>query len=216
MNTSAEEASFTYKPFVDALTAMCIVGRDADYHVQNPNWIYTKRSYLRNLFKHWEIENADTLKENIKHSITIGQRKEFEDISCILSSLSEDGRLKYIESETGDANRKYKLTIVNQYLGRMPSGGIAAVDYTWTVFKCCAGLKMDYLTEEEKWSNIGEVIQIVKSNYSNWKDYLVSFTVGSAFNSINRNSDYISENKAVLTKLFVSHSSPLRQAHLGS
>ncbi|WP_282935557.1 DUF1266 domain-containing protein [Paenibacillus sp. RC67] len=214
MNASAVNAKFASQPYIDALTAMCIVGRDGDYHVQNPNWIYSKRNYLRNFCNHWGVGSSDELKENISWSLKVGSRAEFADMSRTLSVLSESDRTRYIELEKDNPTQSYKLSIVNEYLGRMPAGGIAANDYAWVVFKCCAGYKMDYLTEEEKWTYLNEVIQTVKSRYSNWKDFLISFSVGSAFISVNQSADYISENKALLTKLLTSHYSPLWQANL--
>ncbi|WP_179135892.1 DUF1266 domain-containing protein [Paenibacillus sp. 32352] len=214
MNPGAEQIKLASLPYVEALTAMCIVGRDGDYHVQNPEWIYSKRSFMRNMFAHWGVGSSDELKQNIEWSLATGQRKEFDDMTLLLSSLSEQDRMRYLESQKGDTAQSFKMSIVNSYLGRMPAGGIAANDYTWAVFKCCAGHKMDYLTEDEKWTYIGDIIQLVKSQYSNWKDYLISFTVGGAFNSTLQSSDYISENRAIITKLLVSDYSPLRQAIL--
>ncbi|WP_239617738.1 DUF1266 domain-containing protein [Cohnella mopanensis] len=214
MNISTAEAQETAQLYIDALSAMCIVGKHGDYHVQNPNWIFTKRNYLRNLCQHWEVGNSDELKDNIKWSLSVGHRKEFEDMNLALSTQPESDRSHYIEMEKDNPTRRYKLSIVNDYLERMPPGGIAATDYTWAVFKCCAGFKLDYLTEEEKWKYINEIIAIIRSNYTNWKDFLISFTVGSAYTSLNRSADYISENKALLAKLLVSPYSPLRKVKL--
>lgn len=214
MNASDTEAQTVLQNWANALTSMCIVGRDGDYYVQNPELMFDNRRYLRRLFTYWEIETGDALKQEIERLLSEGIRKEYEEMSLTMSTIADSDRLRYIQSESADAKRKYRLSIVNQYLWRLPDGGVAAHDYSWAIFKCCAGVKLDYIKEEEKWDCVGRIVPMVKDSFSSWKDYLYSFSVGAAFSSLQLNANFVSESKAQYAKLLVSQHSPLHKVNL--
>jgi len=214
MNASELDAKAVMQSWAYALTSMCIVGRDGDYFVQNPEFMFNNRTYLRNMFSFWNIENADALKQDIEWLLAEGIRKEYGEMSLILSTVADSERLRYIQSESADAKRKHQLSVVNQYLWRLPAGGVAAHDYSWAVFKCCAGVRLGYLKEEEKWDYVGRIVPMVKDAFSNWKDYLFGFSAGSAFNSMHLNANFVSESKVQYAKLLVSRHSPLQKVSL--
>ncbi|MDO3676369.1 DUF1266 domain-containing protein [Paenibacillus ehimensis] len=200
--------------YVEAMTSLCIVGKFGEYFLRNPEMIFERRSALRGLFKFWNIANTQELKQNVEWTIAIGARKEFGELYNWLSSVSEAERAS-IGQTTADPARKHQLSVVRQYVWRMPTAGIAAYDYSMAVFRACAGQKLGYITEQEKWAYIEEVIPLVKDDFSNWKDYLYSFNVGAVFTSRLLNADYISENGVLLTKLLFSRNDSFRRASLG-
>ncbi|WP_088833227.1 DUF1266 domain-containing protein [Paenibacillus tyrfis] len=210
-DTAAQKAMNDY---VEAMTSLCIVGKFGDYFLHNPEMIFERRSILRGLFRFWNIENAEDLKQNIEWTIAEGARKEFAELYSRLSSVSEAERAS-IGHNTDDPTRKHRLSVVTQYLWRMPTAGIAAHDYSMAVYRACAGRKLGYLTEQEKWAYIEKVIPMVKEDFSSWKDYLYSFHVGAVFTSHLLNGDYVSENSVLLTKLLFSRNDSFRRATLG-
>lgn len=207
------ELAGALQPYVDAMTALCIEGRYADYHVQNPRRVFSKTSHTRNTLKLWNIENAEGLKEALEWFVSGGMRKEFAELSVTLSVLKAEQRARYIE-QTSDPVRRHKLSVADQYLGRLPAGGIAAYDCSWGVFICCAARQRVYLTEQEKWDYIGRFVGLAKENYSEWKDYMAGFAAGAAYSFGQKRGSYISDNQAVFAKLLRSRYSPFRKAAL--
>ncbi|WP_339324383.1 DUF1266 domain-containing protein [Paenibacillus sp. FSL W8-0194] len=207
------ELAGALQPYVDAMTALCIEGRYADYHVQNPNRVFSKTTDTRNTLKLWNIENADGLKEALEWFLAEGMRKELADLGGTLSVLKDEKRAGYIE-ETQDPVLRHKLSVANQYLGRLPAGGIAAYDCSWGVFISCAARKMVYLTEQERWDYVARFVALAKENYSDWNDYMAGFAAGAAYAFGQKRSSYISDNQAVFAKLLRSRFSPFRKVQL--
>ncbi|WP_054975373.1 DUF1266 domain-containing protein [Paenibacillus sp. A3] len=210
-DTAARKALNDY---VEAMTSLCIVGKFGEYFLHNPEMLFERRSGLRGMFKFWDIADAQGLKQNLEWTITAGARKEFAELYNRLSSVSEAERAS-IGQNTDDPARKHMLSVVRQYLWRVPTAGIAAHDYSMAVFRACAGRKLGYLTEQEKWAYIGVVIPMVKGDFSSWKDYIYSFHIGAVFRSHLLNADYISENSILLTKLLFTRNDSFRRATLG-
>ncbi|KEQ27459.1 DUF1266 domain-containing protein [Paenibacillus tyrfis] len=209
-DTAAQKALNDY---VEAMTSLCIVGKFGDYFLHNPEMIFERRSVIRGLFNFWSITDTQGLKQNLEWTIAEGARKEFAELYSRLTSVSEAERAS-IGHNTDDPTHKHRLSVVRQYLWRMPTVGIAAHDYSMAVYRACAGRKLGYLTEQEKWAYIEEVIPMVKKDFSSWKDYLYSFHVGAVFTSHLLNADYINENSVLLTKLLFSRNDSFRRASL--
>lgn len=208
-----KETALRLQPYVDAMTALCIGGRYADYHIQNPSRSYSKRSNIRKTLKLWEIENETNLKDALAWLTSHGLRKEFAELSGMLSVLSVENRARHIE-ETDDPIQKHKLSVIAQYLGRLPAGGIAAYDYSWAVFICCAAHKINYMTEQDKWDHIDRFVGLAKESYSEWNDYMAGFAIGAVYSFGHKRSGYVADNQRVFAKLMFSCLSPFRKVRL--
>ncbi|MDR9853910.1 DUF1266 domain-containing protein [Paenibacillus sp. VCA1] len=207
------EIAARLQPYVDAMTALCIEGRYAEYHIQNSSRSFSKRSFNRKTLKLWNIENAAGLRDVLDWFASDGMRKEFAETSGMLSVLSAEKRARQIE-ETEDPIQKHKLSVANQYVGRLSAGGIAAYDYSWGVFICCAARKMDYLTEEGKWDHIARFVGLAKESYSEWNDYMAGFAAGAVYSYGHKRVGYVADNQAVFAKLMFSRLSPFRKVRL--
>jgi hypothetical protein len=203
-------AKISLRRYTHALLTLCSAERGNEYLILNSRITFSRRKLFK-LFREMGIKNRDDFTKDIYASFRGGPRQEFSHLTSTLAALSEAERNAYISSATNDERLIYKLRIANDYLWRLPTAGIAAHDYTWVIFKCWAGCKLGYLTAEQKRKYLGEIIPLIQQSYSNWKEYMMGYYVGRAFNSITLSDDFVGQNQSILSKLLISRHSPLHR-----
>ncbi|MEO3944226.1 DUF1266 domain-containing protein [Gorillibacterium sp. CAU 1737] len=170
-----------WEPFAHAMLAFFPKGPDADYFITNPKSIFRNRYGTLSLLDRMAgIDSASGLSQDLEWRISTGIRHEFSKIYRELEWLPEAERMQRIEAITHNPLRE-KYTVANHYLRRMPSGGIAAFDATYSVFYSMAGERLDWLTADETWTLIGRSVHLAQSHYTNWYDYCTGFVAGLDF-----------------------------------
>ncbi|MNN43764.1 hypothetical protein D3C81_1580180 [compost metagenome] len=189
-------------------------GDSADYYVNKVDALYkgSKRK-LYNILARYDISNAQELKKCIDWNISVGKRNEFSRFDRELSLLMEADRIRRIESEE-NPEEQYRLNVANDYLRRMPHGGIGAYDYSFTAFYCLIGRQLGWLTKDETWSYIEKLVLLAKQNYSDWHEYCIGFVVGLEYCSQNTNFNYVKEGKNRIMRLLNFLDSPMVQIKL--
>lgn len=213
MNLNKEEDRTAWKPFLDVILSLCVSGDNADFFILNPERIYSSRNSCRAIIESYGITDADKLSEILSWMAVGNGSKEYLDMRNTLSLMSLTERNSYIQIEKHSPEYKYKLSIVNHYMGRLPSSGIDAYSYGWAMFYCYAGKELEYMKEEEKWEYVGSILQKVLKSYSSWREFIHAFAVGRLFHSSTLSADISRQTRASLIKLLVSPLSPIHKAH---
>ncbi|MEK8130329.1 DUF1266 domain-containing protein [Paenibacillus filicis] len=197
--------------YASALSAVCFSG-DSMYEVAMENK-QIRRSYYRQGLDSWTsepIKNAQSLKQVLDWIDYLGRRHRFNDWTRKLSTMSEAGRERYIQSLDGHVH-KVELLIVNRYLRRLPAGGIAAVDYAWSSFLCQAGLEFNYLTRDEYYAYLLQTARNAQRDYGGWNEYVIGFAAGIQFVDRNMSTAYMEKEKSAITELLTSRHSPFEK-----
>ncbi|MBW7477557.1 DUF1266 domain-containing protein [Paenibacillus oenotherae] len=214
MNYDDRKIRAKLQPYINALASPLFIESTSDYYLIQPELILNHAKDLGKLLDSWGLDTDDDPADNIDWFVEEGHRASFRHNCNTLARMKESERNPFIASIKDDALARHKLEIAHQYLQRMPSGGIAAFDYSWIVFKCCAGFTLGYLTESDKWRYIAQVYDMLEKSYSNSHDYMLGFAVGCIYNSSNLSSDYVRRNKAAIHKLLSSKQSPLNRVDI--
>ncbi|TVX99887.1 DUF1266 domain-containing protein [Cohnella terricola] len=181
-----------------------------DFYAQNPgSW---SNGHVKQHLGAFNISDANSLRQQLEWLITHGFREQFEQLRMLLVAIPEASHATIIESETSPERRR-QMSIVRDYMWRVSPAGIAAFDCSTAMFCCCGGKQVFTIEEAEHWSFIERIVQLTRELFSNWRDYLISLSIGSQF-ATKANVDYVGINKAVLAKLLASEHSLLRQVEL--
>lgn len=210
MNIDTQEEREAWMPYVHAVLSLCSIGQEVGYFVMNPKMQYQMWSRMRSFLKQHEIHDKEQLKTDIEWYLETGRRDEFFRDSCHLSMLSAAERNRYIQLLTNE-QRKRQLTVVNRYLWSLTPGGIAAYDYSWTMLKCIAGKKVGYLSEDEMWGYIGQIIPMIKENFSEWEAYITSYAVGQSYLMREYPFSFVSKNRKYIMQMMNSPQNPMLQ-----
>ncbi|MNW40165.1 hypothetical protein D3C74_172710 [compost metagenome] len=194
-----------------AMLSIWLEESEAEYYQPNVDIVFNQEAELKERLKEQGIEDSVELKNYINSLITWGYRGEFDTMCRKLACLTDSAREAFIASTTSDKQELHRLNIVNDYLNRIPLGGISSYDYVVIVCYCRIGNKLDYLTLVEKWDYINQVISLSKKSYTNWKDFIIGFNLGNHYANMDLSVNYISKNQTSHAKLLTSRRSPLQQ-----
>jgi hypothetical protein len=191
------------------LSMICFSG-EVSYGVSINNFKMS-RTQNRKEMEEWDITDSDSFERKLDWLFNQGRREKYNKQAHFLMSLSESERAVYIQSLPEDHVDKTDLTIVNYYLRRLPSAGIAAVDFAWAILICNAGLTFSYMTTEEYWTFILRIVHAAQRSYSGWGEFAASFAAGVQYIDGDTTFKYSNQKKHVITKLLGSKYSLFRQ-----
>lgn len=191
---------------MNALVSLILIGGVDDYYLMNPDRIFDNKELLGKMFSMWELDEQEDTAGNIDWYCNIGHRYLYEEQHKKLSGMKNP--LEHIAAINDDAQLSYQLEIVHYYLDAAPAGGIAALDYSWIVFKSWAGCTLGHITETDKRTYVDEVMQRIKNSYRSWEEYVLSFIIGRVYTSSRLSSDFVRNNKAAIYKLTDAARSP--------
>lgn len=193
---------------MNSLVSLILIGGVNDHYLMNPDLIFNNKELLRKMFKTWELEEEKDTAGNINWYFTEGHRHSFQEQLTKLSGMKEAEYRDYTATIGNNGKLRHELDVVYYYSETMPSGGIAAFDYSWIVFKCWAGCTLGFITEEDKWTYLADVVRLIKESYSNWDDYVFSFVVGRVYTSSNLSTDFVRNYKIDIYKMMKPEYNP--------
>ncbi|XOK58549.1 DUF1266 domain-containing protein [Paenibacillus elgii] len=197
-----------------AMSSLCMKGQMAFSLAKNMQAVFENKRRLQSALELWEIEDSAALKAELQWLFETGVRKEFEACQMLLSGLADTERSGYLQSlPTGEVHTG-RLHVVAYYLSRLPVKGIAAFDYSWCVYLCCAGYHRGYLSEEDQWRIVAMCVRHARIAYASWKDYIIGFAAGADFHQASPSLDHAKKYKDFFVKLLTAPESPLRQVNL--
>lgn len=197
-----------------AMSSLCMKGQMAFSLAKNMQAVFENKRRLQSALELWEIENSAALKAELQWLFETGVRKEFEDCQMLLSGLGDTERSGYLKSLPSGEAHTGKLHVATYYLSRLPVKGIAAFDYSWCVYLCCAGYRLGYLSEEDQWRIVAMCVRHARIAYSSWKDYTIGFAAGADFHQASSSLDHVKKYKDFFVKLLTAPESPLGQVNL--
>lgn len=130
------------------------------------------------LKRDWDIGNAMEMKWKLQSIMNFGCARWFNEERWILNSLSENGRIAFLE-RTDRKTGGYRL--VNKYDKEMPLTGIRAWDYSKYVYLFRSALILGYYSETEFWGCIYEIGKKVQSEYLSWREYAIAYFAGREY-----------------------------------
>ncbi|WP_339158255.1 DUF1266 domain-containing protein [Paenibacillus sp. FSL W8-0186] len=208
MNIDKPEERKAWMPYVNTVLSLCSIGQEVGYFVMNPKMQYRMWGRMRGFLKQQDIHDKEKLAATIGWFLETGRRCEYYRDYCQLSTLSAAERSRYIEALT-DEHRKRQFTVVNRYLWSLSTGGIGAYDYSWTMLNCFAGKEVGYLSENEMWAYIGQVISLIKADFSDWETYVTSYAVGQQYLLQDNPFSFVSRNRKIIMQLMNSNQNPM-------
>jgi hypothetical protein len=159
------------------LICLCNWGTGDEHHSKSLNKIQ-----LLQQLKEMGIFNQADYFQDVHTSMTKGSRHDFASMTNTLVHMSVIERGKYINSITDNETFKYKLAIANEYVWRLPEAGITAYDYTWLIYKYWIGYTLGYNSVTALRNYSDKYIPVIQQSYSNWKEFLIAYYAGRAFN----------------------------------
>ncbi|MGG4555414.1 DUF1266 domain-containing protein [Paenibacillus humicus] len=208
MNIDKPEERKAWMPYVNTVLSLCSIGQEVGYFVMNPKMQYRMWGRMRGFLKQQDIHDKEKLAATIEWFLETGRRSEYYRDYCQLSTLSAAERSRYIEA-LSDEHRKRQFTVVNRYLWSLSTGGIGAYDYSWTMLNCFAGKEVGYLSENEMWAYIGQVISLIKADFSDWETYVTSYAVGQQYLLQDNPFSFVSRNRKIIMQLMNSNQNPM-------
>ncbi|MNW27205.1 hypothetical protein D3C74_39930 [compost metagenome] len=217
MNVKLQSGSRLAEACSRALVGMCAVHPDGDYYHHSPERMFANKSELKeHMEERWEVTNAEQLKEHIEWRLREGFRHQFEENYLRLACVPEAAREDYIRDLHEGSLERYRCEIIRRFLNRMPSAGIAAHDYIYSLYYVYAGHRLKWLTDEEKKQYSLRILQAVQAVYTNWRDVVTGFFVGVAFMNVGVYSKMFEKDSLIVVKLLTSRRSPFRKISLWS
>jgi hypothetical protein len=207
MPQSAYDRQKKWQPSANAMLAFFPTGENAEYFIANPAKMFGSRDHILKLFDSLAgINSKDGLKAYIRWRIQEGVRFPFDKLYRELEWLSQAERVLRLKTD----KQKEQLAVINRYLQRLPSGGIAALDATYIVFFSMAGKRLEWLTDEEVWDYVGSAIRITQKRYRSWHEYCAGFVAGLEYANPADN-DCRKERERRLRRLLTFPDSPLKK-----
>ncbi|MCM3703072.1 DUF1266 domain-containing protein [Paenibacillus macerans] len=111
-----------------------------------------------------------------------GYRKEFNELSETLSSLSFEARVRHLSSaEAQGKNEAPTLACVHQLMNVVPPATIAAFDFALLVALNKAGERLNLLDGKEAAFSNMDAVKIVQSKYASWYEFYSGCIAGVYF-----------------------------------
>lgn len=168
------------------LTASCLQGTLKNYYVAYEFGLVerlVRKSLIREVFKHWSITDAESLKRQIRWLMEDGGRGEYKSRHMHLLALTETARHRYIEAikEENDEKNNGKWDVVAKCLHQLPSGDIRAYGLAWAILLSRIGKVKRFLTKEEAWNIQLEAAGMLQQTYNSWEDFYLAYLCGSHY-----------------------------------
>ncbi|CAH1203493.1 hypothetical protein PAECIP111893_01981 [Paenibacillus plantiphilus] len=193
---------------INSLVSLIFIEQKNNYYKINPDFVFNNKELLRKLFKTWGFDEKEDTVGDINKFFVEGHRQSFQQHLTKLSGMNEAEYREYTATITNNDQLRHHLYVVHYYSQSMPAGGIAAFDYSWIVFKCWAGYTLGHISEEDKWTYLADVIQLIKESFSNWEEYVFSYVIGRVYIASNLSDDFVRDYKVDIYKLMNPKYSP--------
>ena len=133
------------------------------------------------LDKWWNINTKEELFSTLNWLANDGHRREFNELSEKLSTLSNGDILslkKYYSKNTSILN---KIKIVTEYKTKLGSKSILGWDYVRYVLLCGWGYTAGLMSKEEVWRQLMPVGQILQQTFDSWEDLGRNYIIGRRY-----------------------------------
>ncbi|MEI2355274.1 DUF1266 domain-containing protein [Mesobacillus zeae] len=170
-----------------------------------------KKSYALENLAESEITDSESAAHSLYSFLAAEYNEEFHRMRNILLTLAEAERTQYIKA-IQDEEEAYKYSIVRLYMNRLPVMSIAAYDYSVCIMRSQEATAAGYISKEESTEFQIQAARKSQETFSNWSEYIVSYTAGVQFGSINTKEDameYMAHQEDSITKLLTARHSPL-------
>ncbi|HDZ69409.1 MAG TPA: DUF1266 domain-containing protein, partial [Phycisphaerales bacterium] len=129
----------------------------------------------------WGIKSRFDLFNRLRQIDNGGHRKKFEELGMHISSLSEEEYRELLEKTKGDNEKLQEIRIVKKYYEELGEKSIMAWDYGRDICLCRWGYMAGYVSEEEAWTRIMAVAQMLQNKFDSWEDLGRNYLIGRQF-----------------------------------
>ncbi|WP_234404929.1 DUF1266 domain-containing protein [Paenibacillus bouchesdurhonensis] len=133
------------------------------------------------LKRDWGIASKGELMSNLQDLQQGGHNASFLNIRSFLSTLSVSDQNQYIASMPNSTQEYRQHRIVQAYMNRLPSVGIAAWDWGRYVYLCKNSVFLGYISREEAEELVMPIAKMTQQCYSSWHEYGISYLIGRQF-----------------------------------